>query len=149
MFALTCALLDVKSVLPRSIQIARHIYGLHTAYACATNTHQVANSTRFREFYTREKGKKKKKRSTASRGRSTEEKERLGKTLPGLCPLPLVPFDFSFSFPRSLIYLCPPVPLRARISLSSWYNLISLGTRKHTFVLRTNRSINLPQKASC
>lgn len=54
------------------------------------------------------------------------------------CPPPLslspvfVPFDLSFSFPRSLInraLFC--VPLRARISLSSWHNLISLDTRGH------------------
>lgn len=97
------ALLDHTSILlPGSRQrttfsVARRMH--------APQTRIKAAQSRFREFYMREKGGKKKKHSAASTD-STEAEE--GETrllfLTGP-PLPLVsvPFDFSFSFPRSLI----------------------------------------------
>ena len=73
LFTLTYILLDSASILlPRSTLHA--IFTRCTQYTCATTR---IEQTRFREFYTREKGEKKKKRSTASREQK-QKKEKHG-----------------------------------------------------------------------
>lgn len=100
----------------------------------------IARPARFREFYTREKGKK--RNATArGRGRSRRRKDTAYSSWLVSPPSPPPPprdcsFRHLFLFSSFFNKPCSPVPLRARISLSSCHNLISLGTRRRKSTCR-------------
>lgn len=118
-------------------------------YLRAAREHASSGKLVSASFARVRKGKKKLRYTASSGSRSRRRKDTAYSSWLALLPSPFlsslpavyvsVPFDVSVPLCLSISLSssffnkpCPPVPLRARISLSSWHNLISLGARGNT-----------------